>query len=150
MSGEYPKSSNVDFESMVAEVDMIYEYHCVKCGNSQDEECSVNIFKTYKPACQKCGGSCEYVFSPSRVQFILKDGPSGSWPSKGERIKKQRAKASEAAGKRQQERYKNPTLVPNFQGKETGTWRDAQAEALKEKGPATAATYVDKVKTESK
>lgn len=127
---------------------MIYEYVCEKCGNVQDEECSVNSFKEFRPPCVECGFECAYRFNPSGIQFVLKDGPSGSWPSKGERIKKQRAKASESAGKRQRERYKNPTLVPNFQGKETGSWRDAQAEALKEKGPAVAATFDDKVKTE--
>jgi hypothetical protein len=75
------------------------------------------------------------------VQFILKDGPSGSWPSKGERIKSQRKKASEAAGQRQRERYKNPSLVPNYKGKETDTWDEAQQEALKDKGPESASTY---------
>lgn len=128
---------------------MIYEYVCTKCGNTQDEGCSVDCFKEFKPPCVKCGAECAYQFCPSKVQFVLKDGPSGSWPSKGERFKKYRAKASEAAAKRQQERYRTPSLVPNFQGKETGSWRDAQTEALKEKGPGVAATYDTKVKAES-
>jgi hypothetical protein len=72
---------------------------------------------------------------------VLKDGPSGSWPSKGERIKKQRAASSAAAGKRQKERYKNPSLVPNYLGRETGTWAEAQQEAAKDKGQESAATY---------
>jgi hypothetical protein len=82
------------------------------------------------------------------VHFVLKDGPSGSWPSKGERFKKFRAKASETAARRQKDRYATPSLVPNFRGKETGTWRDAQNEAMKEAGSAAASTYDDKVKTE--
>ena len=127
---------------------MIYEYKCSKCENVQDEDCSPNSFKEFRPPCSECGAECEYQFNPHGIQFVLKDGPSGSWPSKGNRIKQQRAKASEAAGRRQKERYKNPSLVPNFQGKETGTWRDAQNEALKEKGPAVAATYADKVASE--
>ena len=128
---------------------MIYEYRCGSCGNVQDEHCSVHTFKEYKPACSECGSPCEYQFNPVGTQFVLKDGPSGSWPSKGERIKKQRIKASEAASRRQRDRYRVPSLVSNFKGKETGSWRDAQTEALKESGPAAAATYDDKVKTES-
>jgi hypothetical protein len=128
---------------------MLYEYVCEKCENAQDEECSVNSFKEFRPLCIKCGSECAYRFCPSKVQFVLKDGPSGSWPSKGERIKSQRKKASEAAGQRQRERYKNPSMVANFRGRETGTWRDAQTEALKEKGPEAAATYSDKVKEEA-
>lgn len=128
---------------------MIYEYFCSACGNAQDEECSVNSFKEFRPPCKKCGSECEYRFCPSVAHFILKDGPSGSWPSKGNRFKKFREKASQAASKRQKERYRVPTLVPNFEGKETGTWRDARTEALKEKGPGVAATYDDKVKAET-
>lgn len=128
---------------------MIYEYVCTQCGNTQDEEHSVEGFKEYRPACNKCGAECAYQFCPTRVQFALKDGPSGSWPSKGERFKKFRAEASAKAAKRQRERYKNPSLVPNFQGKETGTWRDAQTAALQEKGPEAAATYAGKVAKES-
>lgn len=129
---------------------MIYQYVCTACGHEQDGECSVDSFKEFTPPCEKCGAGCAYQFNPSGVQFVLKDGPSGSWPSKGNRIKQQRAKASEAAGRRQRERYQSPTLVPNFQGKETGSWRDAQTEALKEKGPDAASTYSDKVQAESK
>lgn len=129
---------------------MIYDYRCSNCGNVQEDECSVNVFKEHHPACVKCGGVCDYQFSPTNVQFILKDGPSGSWPSKGERFKKFRAKASEAAAKRQKERYKTPTLVPNFNGKQTETWKEAQIEASKEAGPAVAASYNEKVKEESK
>jgi predicted nucleic acid-binding Zn ribbon protein len=127
---------------------MIYQYVCVACGNEQDEQCSVNSFKEFRPPCTECGSECAYQFNPSGVQFILKDGPSGSWPSKGNRVKQQRAKASEAAGRRQHERYSTPKLVPNFEGKETESWKDAQSEALKEKGPEAATTYEQKVQTE--
>lgn len=128
---------------------MIYQYVCSKCGNAQDEECSVNSFKEFRPPCVKCGAECEYQFCPSKVHFVLKDGPSGSWPSKGNRFKQYRAKASAAAARRQQERYPTPSLVPNFKGSETESWREAREQALKEAGPDVAATYDDKVKTES-
>jgi predicted nucleic acid-binding Zn ribbon protein len=128
---------------------MIYQYVCTACGNEQDEECSVNSFKEFRPSCLKCGAECTYQFNPSGVQFVLKDGPSGSWPSKGNRIKQQRAKASEDAGRRQREHYGNsPKLVPNYGGKETGTWREAQNQALIDRGEKSAATYDSMVKAE--
>jgi hypothetical protein len=79
-------------------------------------------------------------------QIAFKDGESGSWPSKGERIKKQRAAASAAAARRQRDRYGEPKkAIPNFNGKLTGTWQEAQFQALKERGTESATTYNNKV-----
>jgi len=128
---------------------VIYEYKCVKCGNVQDEECSVDSFKEYRPPCNECGAECEYQFCPAPFHFVLKDGPSGSWPSKGDKIKRQRIKASQDAARRQRERYRDPKLVPNYKGEETGTWREAQSQAMKDAGPDVAATYTPKVSSES-
>lgn len=131
---------------------MIYEYHCTnpECGNVQDEECSVNSFKEFRPTCRECGTECEYKFVATTVHFVLKDGPSGSWPSKGDKIKRQRIKASVDAKRRQDERYKNSSLVPNFKGRQTESWREAREEALKEKGLESAATYDPLVNSEVK
>lgn len=85
------------------------------------------------------------------AQFILKDGPSGSYPSKGERFKNYRAKQSEKMEKRQKDRYGDAPqrgAVPNYQGRDTGTWQEAQFQAMRDKGAESAATYNDKVKTE--
>ena len=128
---------------------MVYDFWCLDCGNVQEDECSVNEFKSYTPVCVKCGGVCKYRFSPTKVHFVLKDGQSGSWPSKGERFKKFRAKASEDAARRQKDRYTAPSLVPNFQGKETETWTEAKEKAADAIGPDAAATYNDKVKSET-
>jgi hypothetical protein len=82
-------------------------------------------------------------------QIAFKDGESGSWPSKGERVKKQRAAASAAAGRRQRDRYGEPKkLMPNYDGKPTGTWQEAQFQAQRERGPESAATYNDHVRQE--
>jgi hypothetical protein len=129
---------------------MIYEYKCTKCGNVQDESCSVKVFEEFKPPCNKCGEECNYQFAPTKIQFILKDGPSGSWPSKGNRYKQHRAEASAAASKRQKERYKENRLVPNFEGKETESWAEAREYAVQKKGLESAATYDAKVATELK
>jgi hypothetical protein len=108
-------------------------------------------YADHHPPCLVCATPCNYEYIPSVPHAILKDGPSGSWPSKGERIKKQRQKASEDAARRSRDRYgKEPNkLVPNFQGKETGTWAEAQFQAGKERGDASAATF-DKRVTEEK
>jgi hypothetical protein len=128
---------------------VIYEYLCSKCGNTQDEECSVNSFKEFRPLCSKCGAECAYQFCPTNFHFVLKDGPSGSYPSKGIRVKQQRAKASMDAARRQRERYgNNCESIPNYKGKETGTWREAQNQALVDRGAESAATYDSKVRAE--
>jgi hypothetical protein len=109
-------------------------------------------FKEFEPECIECGAKCKYEFAPTIVQFALKDGPSGSWPSKGNRFKKYREEQSKAAEKRQRDRYGNPAAVPNYKGQETGTWAEAQSQARADKDnpnpEATAATYTDKVATE--
>lgn len=123
---------------------MIYTYYCTnkKCLHHQDENHSVDGFKEYQPICEKCKKKCEYRFTPSVVNFILADGPSGSWPSKGNSFKTYRAKQSEKMQKRQRDRYGDPKqLTPNIGGVETGTWRNAREIAAKELGPAAASTY---------
>ena len=97
-----------------------------------------------------CATLCNYEWIPSVPHAVFKDGASGSWPSKGERIKKQRQKASEDAKRRQVDRFgKEPNkLVPNFEGKETGTWQEAQFQAQKERGGQSAATFEKRVSEE--
>jgi hypothetical protein len=83
------------------------------------------------------------------VSFL--DGPSGSWPSKGNRFKKFREQQSVAAERRQNERY-GPvkSTLPNYQGKETGSWEEAQRLAKHDKGNAVAVTYDPLVSAERK
>lgn len=129
---------------------MFYDFRCSSCGNVQEEECSVDTFKEYTPKCGVCGEPCAYEFNPQGVQFVLKDGPSGSWPSKGERFKKFRAKSSQSAARRQRERYgENTGAIPNYKGKEADSWQEARSEALRDAGPEVAATFDDKVSAES-
>lgn len=129
---------------------MIYDYTCTSCGNVQEESCSVNEFKEFSPPCEKCGAPCKYTFCATKVHFILKDGPSGSWPSKGDRVKRQRTEASNKAARRQKERYKVPKLIPNVEGRECESWAEAKNDVLYEHGPKAAATYDSRVKAEKK
>jgi hypothetical protein len=138
-----------------------YEYFCTNeaCFSSQEEECSINTFKEFKPACVHCGSECEYKFVPTIIQGILKDGPSGSWPSKGEHFKKYRQNKSMEMERRQKDRYShlNRDVVPNYAGQVTENWREAQSLAMADKATieqkqtdslAVAATYVPKIKKE--
>jgi hypothetical protein len=92
-------------------------------------------YKDLKPKCNVCGGICEYVFTPTVVQFALKDGPSGSWPSKGNRFKAHRAAQSQKMKKRQRDRYGhlNHDCLPNVGGKLVEDWREAQSVAMQDK-----------------
>jgi len=132
---------------------MLYDYECTKCGNIQEEEAKVAEFKEFEPTCNKCGGKCKYHFTPTVIQFALKDGPSGSWPSKGNRFKNYRAKQSEAVKKRQRERYGGGNkLIPNYRGQRTEDWREAQSMAMQDKDNpdslATASTYNEQINKE--
>lgn len=131
---------------------MQYDYKCSQCDNIQEEEHSAVGFKEFEPKCKKCGSVCKYTFTPTIVQFALKDGPSGSWASKGIRFKNYRAKQNENMKKRQRDRYGHLSreAIPNYKGKETETWANARSEALKDKGPEVASTYNAKVASETK
>jgi hypothetical protein len=130
---------------------VIYDYACTVCSNIQEEMHSVDGFKEFTPKCNKCGGDSKYKFTPSVPQIAFLDGDSGSFPSKGDRIKKQMQARSEAAAKRQRERYGDaPTAIPNYKGDIAPSWADARSEALIQGGSEQASTYNAAVKEESK
>lgn len=131
-----------------------YFYECTneECKNVTEDTASMSSFKEHHPKCPECGNLCNNVFIPTVPQIAFKDGPSGSWPSKGERFKKYRAKQSELAEKRQNDRFGHlsKTAVPNYNGVETPTWNDAREMAMKDRGSESAATYNAKVNEETK
>jgi hypothetical protein len=136
-----------------------YDYACTdqNCTNVQEEDAKMSEFRDLHPVCIICGSPCNYQFTPTVVQFALKDGPSGSWPSKGNRFKQYRADQSEKMKRRQRDRYGhlNRDAVPNYQGQLTEDWRDAQDLAMKDKernpdSLATAATFNDSIKKEKR
>lgn len=110
----------------------------------------MSSYKELHPKCPECDGVCDNVFIPTVPYISFKDGPSGSWPGKGNRFKQYRAKQAELAQKRQNERYGiSKEALPNYKGEETGTWAEAQQLALKDKGIESAATYTAKVAEEN-
>lgn len=138
---------------------MIYTYYCTskKCNKSQDENHPVAGFKEFRPTCGTCGKPCEYRFTPSIPQIAFKDGPSGSWPSKGERYKKYRANRTAQVKRKQFDRYGAPKeLIPNYQGNQTENWSEARNMAIQDKDKdlsdrlASAKTYETRVKKEPK
>lgn len=129
----------------------VYFYECENCAHINEEWASMSEFKDLKPPCKECAGPTHNVFRPSVCQVAFKDGPSGSWVSKGLRFQKHRQVQNEAAAKRQRDRFGDTNkLVPNYNGRETESWREAQNEATKERGVESAATYASKVQTEKK
>lgn len=129
-----------------------YFYKCTKedCGHVREDDARMSTYEDHHPPCTECGSVCNYTFIPTVPQIAFKDGPTGSWPSKGNHFKEYRRKQSEAAEKRQRDRYGDPQkgAVPNFEGKEARSWVEAQAEALVKRGPESAATYNSKVAEE--
>lgn len=126
-----------------------YEYACPSCQSHREDDASMSSFKDHHPPCLECGGPCDYTFVPTVVQVAFKDGPSGSWPSKGEHFKNYRSKRDEEMKRRQLDRYGPPRgVLPNYGGQETGSWAEAQFQALKDKGAESAATFTEKVKDE--
>lgn len=128
-----------------------YDYRCTneECGELREDVASMRDFKEHSPPCLVCASPCKYEYNPTVPHAILKDGPSGSWPSKGERIKKQMQQRSENAARRQRDHVgEGKKLVPNYDGKETGTWQEAQYLAQKERGTPSAATYDKRVAEE--
>ena len=130
-----------------------YSYKCSSedCSNVMEDQSSMSLFKDHHPSCVVCGSISNYVWVPSVPQVAFKDGPSGSWVSKGLRFQKYRAQQSAAAERRQNERFGAPKqAIPNYKGEETGTWSEAQRIARDKNGPESAATYNALVKDEKK
>ena len=129
-----------------------YHYSCTKCEHVREDDAKMSSFKEHHPDCTECGASCNYIWIPSIPQVAFKDGPTGGWPSKANHFKEYRRQQSIKMEKRQKDRYGHlrTDAIPNYQGNDTGTWQEAQFQALKDKGAESAATFKDKVAAEKK
>lgn len=116
---------------------MIYDYGCTNplCLKVHEAEHRVDGFRDYHPPCPECGAPCNYEFNPTVFEFAVKDGPSGTSPSKAIRVQRQMREKHERLGKRQQDRYGHlrRDVVPNYQGQQTENWREAQSMAMQDK-----------------
>lgn len=108
-----------------------YQTQCQKCGDAGDLRLSFTDYDAIKSGvsnlvCNTCSGPCALLFDPSSVQFILKDGESGGWQSKAIKENAFRARRREVMAQRERDHVFKPRLQPNYEGLETGTWKDAQ------------------------
>lgn len=111
----------------------------------------MSAFKEHHPLCTECGTVCDYTWIPTVPHAVFKDSPTtGMFPGKSNSYNNYRQKRNEEMKRRQRDRYGDGpgNAIPNYQGKETGTWAEAQNEALKDKGKESAATFAPKVAQE--
>lgn len=123
--------------NLSGEVRLTYEEHDELRSGAKAVECD-------------CGGKASLYFNPGDVSFVMKDGPSGGWVSKALREHKYRKERNQVMARRERDHVFKSKLVPNYNGMETGTWRDAQEEARKDKGDLAAKSYNSLVKRETK
>lgn len=125
----------------------LYATRCEACRETKDVRLSFAEYDEVRAGKRSlscsCGSPSHIEFSPGSVGFVLKDGESGGWMSKATKENGYRAKRAATMAKRENDHVFKPKLVPNYQGEETGTWKEAQ-EVARSKAPGgdiSAATY---------
>lgn len=120
-----------------------YQSHCASCGAKGDVRLSFSDYDAIQTrsstlVCNECEGNCEILFNPAGVSFILRDGVSGGWQSKALKENGYRARRRNWLAKREKDNVFTPALQPNFNGTETGDWKEARefarSETTKESG----------------
>jgi len=130
-----------------------YAVECQDCGSAYDQRLSFTQYDEVKTAksllpCKSCNGNAQIAFKPGSVSFVMKDGESGGWASKAMKENGYRNKHREVMAKRERDHVFKNSLQANYDGVETGKWRDAQEMARNEKGDAAASSYDSLVKQE--
>lgn len=123
-----------------------YQIECHECGTTRDQRLSFSDYDQVKAGekplvCSKCGLPAKIGFCPGNLGFILKEGESGGWASKSIKENAYRAKRREEVAKKEKDHVFKSSLQANYDGTETGSWREAQEMARKEKGEAAASSY---------
>jgi len=131
----------------------VYTFKC-PCGKGFDKRLTFAGYDRVKEGtesvpCPDCGKLTILTFAPGEFTTILKDGESGGWASKATKENKYRSQRYVDMGKRTKENVAPTPLVPNYKGEETGTWKEAQEKARKEKGDDAASTYEPRVSGET-
>jgi hypothetical protein len=109
----------------------VYTTQCLGCGDAGDLRLSFADYDDIQKGaknlvCNKCDAHCQILFDPSSVQFVMKDGESGGWQSKAMKENAWRARHREVMARRERDHVFKPKLQANYQGIETGTWKDAR------------------------
>lgn len=124
----------------------MYSVVCRACGNETQKRLTFVEYDRVKSGgfvldCPSCASPAEIAFDPGRVSFVLKEGESGGWASKSLKENAYRAKRRDEMTRREKNHVFKPSLQANYNGMETGSWREAQEVARKEKGVDAAASY---------
>lgn len=130
-----------------------YGIECDECGARYDERLTFTQYDQVKNgsssvSCKTCNCTARIGFQPGNVGFVMKDGASGSWASKVNKEQAYRKERREEMAKREKAHVFKSNLQANYEGTETGSWREAQELARKEKGSEAASSYEPMVKKE--
>lgn len=123
-----------------------YQVECTACEAKDNRRLTFAEYDqvqggTKELKCLACNQAARLGFSPGTLGFILKEGPSGGWATKSIKENQYRKKRYGAMGKKQKDHVKVSKLQPNYQGQETGSWREAQETARAKGGDLAASTY---------
>jgi len=124
----------------------LYATRCQTCKKTKDMRLTFTQYDEVRAGARmlpcECGdGHASIVFSPGSIGFVMKDGESGGWASKATKENGYRAKRREEMARREKDHVFTPHLIPNYDGNDTGDWREAQDLARKERGDEAATTY---------
>lgn len=131
-----------------------YQVECHECGTTREQRLSYSDYDAVKAgskalACSNCGLPAQIGFSPGNLGFNFKEGESGGWATKSIKENAYRKKRRAEMAQKEKDHVFKASLQPNYQGVETGTWKEAQELARKEKGSPSASTYDSLVSRES-
>ncbi len=130
-----------------------YDAQCLTCEMKSVIRMSFSDYDSVKLgvkllSCSTCQGKVEIVFNPGDVSFVLKDGESGGWQGKAIKENKLRARRREILAKKEKDHVFKNSLIPNYEGMDTGTWKETQKFVRNELGEAAASTYNPLVRQE--
>ena len=130
-----------------------YQIECLECGSVKDQRLAYSEYDAIKAGtrpiqCAACGLPAQIGFAPGKLGFILKEGESGGWASKSIKENAYRSKRRDALAKKERDHVFKASLQANYDGLETGSWREAQELARVEKGEDAAASYEPLVQKE--
>lgn len=123
-----------------------YQVECHECGLKEDRRLTFSVYDSVLKGekeleCTRCRKLAVLSFSPGEFGFILKEGESGGWASKSMKEKTYRDRRAKIMDRRKRDHVPTSQLQPNYRGQETGTWREAQEAARRDKGELSASTY---------
>lgn len=111
----------------------VYSTQCQSCQATQDRKLTYQEYDEVKAGTRtlpcSCGGSLSLGFDPSKVAFVLKDGPSGGFVSKAGKENAYRAKRRQQMAQKERDHVRPHHLIPNFEGQQVGSWQEAKEAA---------------------